>query len=483
MALSFGRETPVLQLSRPPRVHFAAVLLPVWVHAVTSPLARSGGLDVFQRTMLALSQAGIRDVEEICTLMRLDAALVKTIADRLVEQGLLARGRVITKAGAEALAKGSVEDGEPRFLRCFQSPETEQLLPRILVAEPLRADARRRYQRRVEIEFGTAGKPQLSKALILRDPRRTARRPSDRDVIEACRRHDAATRGRPSEAVPLSSAGQRGGVSARLGPVRFHGEPTSAYLVCFLREGDDGMGRGWQALDPFAVGETTAFTQSIADAEGKDSELSELITKLTRRSRQAGGHAMRAAEQQATQQIRADLVRIFGEQVKGDGELFAKLVAVDRDIARNNPSAREDVAREVIRLFEYLLPLVAHRFPSDRPQQASSVERVRDREFVVMANNLGVLVVPEYFRQAARSLGRGLGTDVVRAVQAAAHNPNHPLRALASARPTFLADLDHARVLRNRATHARTDAPPAESMEQLRALAHDTARHLAIDVM
>jgi hypothetical protein len=66
----------------------------------------------------------------------------------------------------------------------------------------------------------------------------------------------------------------------------------------------------------------------------------------------------------------------------------------------------------------------------------------------------------------------------VRAVQAAADNSKHPLGALLGARPTLLADLDRARELRNRATHAETNAPPAAALAQLRELAHDAVRHL-----
>ena len=67
---------------------------------------------------------------------------------------------------------------------------------------------------------------------------------------------------------------------------------------------------------------------------------------------------------------------------------------------------------------------------------------------------------------------------MVRAVQAAADNPKHPLGPFLGARPTLLADLDRARELRNRAAHAETDAPAAAVLAQLRELARNAVRHL-----
>ena len=134
--MSFGRDTAVLQLSEAPKRKFTPVLLPVWVHAVTSPLARAGTLDVFQSATLALIAAGATDFDELCELMNLKPALCKIVAARLAERGLLTPKRAVTAAGLRALAHGAADDAEPRFLRCFQDPDTQQLLPRILVATP-----------------------------------------------------------------------------------------------------------------------------------------------------------------------------------------------------------------------------------------------------------------------------------------------------------------------------------------------------------
>ena len=474
--MSFGRDTAVLQLSEAPKRKFTPVLLPVWVHAVTSPLARAGTLDVFQSATLALIAAGATDFDELCELMNLKPALCKIVAARLAERGLLTPKRAVTAAGLRALAHGAADDAEPRFLRCFQDPDTQQLLPRILVADPVRADTRARRERFVEIEFGSSGRPVRRRALILRAAPAAAREPTDREVIEACRRHDKATRGEPSAVVPL-----QGGPSAsspgRLGPVRFHGAATGAYLVCFLCEGEDRTGRGWYAEDPFAVGETQVFSDLIA-AMDKDDELSALIEKLTGAARRESGRGVREAEMHARRRMEADLERVFGVTLQHDRELLDKLVAIDLGIERGTPHDREDVARQVIRIFEYLLPRATRDHPPAAPRPPSAAERVREQEFVLTAQKLGAASVPAVFRQAAKSPRKDLSGDMVRAVQAAADNPKHPLGPFLGARPTLLADLDRARELRNRAAHAETDAPAAAVLAQLRELAHDAVRHL-----
>lgn len=475
--MSFGRETPVLQLSAAPKRKFSPVLLPVWVHAVTSPLARAGTLDVFQSALLALIAAGVADFNELCALLNLEPALCKTVAARLTERHLLTADRRVTPEGLKALALGAADnDAEPHFLRCFQDPDTQQLLPRILVAEPVRADTRERKDRYVKIEFGSSGRPMGRRALILQAPHTAARQPADREVIEACRRHDKATRGEPSGAVPLQG-GPPAASPARLGPVRFHGPATDAYLVCFLCEGDDRTGRGWYAEDPFAVGETQVFSDLVA-AMDKDDELSALIEKLTDTARQRSGRSVREAEMHARRRIEADLERAFGPELQNNPQLLDKLIAIELSIERGTPHDREDVARQVIRIFEHLLPLATRDYPAAATRSPSAAERVREQEFVRTAQQLGASSVPTVFRQSARSPRQDLPGDVVRAMQAAADNQKHPLRAFLRSRPTLLADLDNARKLRNRATHAETNAPTAALLTQLRDLAHDAARHL-----
>jgi len=474
--LSFGRDTPVLQLSQAPKRKFTPVLLPVWVHAVTSPLARAGTLDVFQSVTLALIAAGVTDFDELCQLMNLKPALCKTVAARLAERGLLTPQRGVTAAGLDALGHGAADDSEPRFLRCFQDPDTQQLLPRILVADPVRADIRARRERFVEIEFGSSGKPVRRRALILQTASGAARQPIDREVIEACRRHDKATRGEPSGAVPLQG-GPPALSPARLGPVRFHGAATGAYLVCFLCESEDRTGRGWYAQDPFAVGETPVFSDLIA-AMTNDDELSALIEKLTGATRQESGRGLREAEIRLRGRIEAELERGFGATLQDDRELLSKLVAIDLSIERGTPHDREDVARQVIRIFEYLLPRANRDHPPATIRPPSAAERVREQEFVTTAQKLGAASVPAVFRQAAKSPRMDLSGDMVRAVQAAADNPKHPLSHFLRARPTLLADVDRARGLRNRGTHAETNAPTTAGLVQLRELAHDAVRHL-----
>ncbi len=374
------------------------------------------------------------------------------------------------------LAHGVADDAEPRFLRCFQDPETQQLLPRILVADPVRADTRAREGRFVNIEFGSSGKPVRRRALFLRAAPAAARQPTDREVIEASRRHDKATRGEPSGVVPLQG-GPSPASPGRLGPVRFHGAATDAYLVCFLCEGGDHTGRGWYVEDPFAVGETPVFSDLIA-AIDKDDELSALMEKLTGAARRETGRGVRDAEMQARRGIEAGLERVFGPKLQDERELLDKLVAIDLGIERDTAHDREDVARQVIRIFEYLLPRATRDHPPVSPRPSSAAERVREQEFVLTAQKLGAASVPSVFRQAAKSPRKDLPGDIVRAVQAAANNPKHPLSSFLGARPTLLADLDRARQLRNRATHAETNAPTAAVLAQLRELAHDSVRHL-----
>ncbi|MFF3608182.1 MULTISPECIES: hypothetical protein [Streptomyces] len=467
--MSFDRETPVFQLAFPPRKRYRPVLLPVWVHQVTAPTGYSRTLDVFQTVVLRLCAAGVRDVGDLSRLIGLDTALCRTVIARLVEGRLMEPGLKLTEAGRRTVAEGEVAETDPQLVRVFQDPATGVLLPRILVADPVRADVREHRGRWVTIQFGTAGASREVGALTLRAGG-SSLRPSERDVLEACKNHDLAARG-----LRGGSRGTPDGVVAarRIG---FHGTAIAAYVVCYVVEDDDGSGRMWTVEDPFAVGDGRYLADLLVARAESDEPLGRLIDGLLGGSRRDRTATARRVDQELAEEARADVVRMLGEEIRDHPEVLAHLADIELALLKDTARERENAARNAIRVFECILPGLNDRFPARLPP--SREPGVRERAFVLTAQRLGATSVPPEMRRYCKAPANGLAGDIIKAVWAAGENPQHPFVTFIRRRPTLLEDLDRSRILRNNATHGPTGAPAPDELEHIRTLAYEAARHL-----
>ncbi|WP_405884479.1 hypothetical protein OG747_41450 [Streptomyces sp. NBC_01384] len=426
-------------------------------------------MDVFQTVVLRLCAAGVPDVGDMCRLIGLDTALCRTVIARLVEGRLLEPGLALTEAGRRTVAEGEVAETDPRLLRVFQDPTSGALLPRILIADPVRADLREHRGRWVTIQFGTAGASREVSALTLRT-NGTSMRPSERDVLEACKSHDLAARG-------LRGASRdRDNTVVAAQRIGFHGTANPAYLVCYVVEGDDGSGRMWTVDDPFAVGDGRLFADLLAIRTESDEQLGRLIDELLGKIRRDRTVAARKVDRELAEDARADVVRILGEEIRDHPEVFTHLADIELALVKDTARERENAARNAIRVFECILPGLNERFPAQL--QTSRVQGVRERAFVLTAERLGATSVPPDMRKYCAKPANGLAGDVIRAVWAAGENPHHPFGTFIRQRPTLLEDLDRSRILRNNATHGSTGAPAPDELEHIRTLAYEAARHL-----
>ena len=153
-------------------------------------------LDLFQRVILGLSQAGVRQPDKIGALTGLHTRLCAYIMDGARRQGLLGKDNDVTDRGIRALRTSVVtEDTEWSVRYVFTDPFSGNLWPR--AADRLdHAYVREVTKTHVTAELGTAGVPARVTALRLptagpdREDRPALPRPEQ--VIEAVRRDQVA---------------------------------------------------------------------------------------------------------------------------------------------------------------------------------------------------------------------------------------------------------------------------------------------------
>src|SRR4051794_16836742 len=75
------------------------LLWPAWAYRVTAPVMPRRGLDVFERVILSLCRAGVRQPKAIGELVELHPRLCSYILDRAVELGHLDTAFAPTEAG------------------------------------------------------------------------------------------------------------------------------------------------------------------------------------------------------------------------------------------------------------------------------------------------------------------------------------------------------------------------------------------------
>src|SRR5215468_2310027 len=106
--MAISADTRILQFSRRPRSERRiCVLWPAWTYRVIAPALQERGLDLFERAVLALCRAGVRQPDRIGGLLGLDPRLCAHIVDRAQATGLLDDQRGPTAGGLQALGTGS----------------------------------------------------------------------------------------------------------------------------------------------------------------------------------------------------------------------------------------------------------------------------------------------------------------------------------------------------------------------------------------
>jgi len=530
MAGSFPADTRFLAYCSQKKGRRMGVSIPAWAHRVTAPLIPRRGLDLFQRVILGLSQAGVRRPDRISALTQLHPRLCAYIIDQSKHAGLLDRHGEITQHGAEALRTGTVdEDTEWSVRYVFSDPRTGRLWPR--TAERLTdAYVLHRARDHVVIELGTAGVPDRVRALRMNaDPRRPAPPAADQ-VLEVVRRdRQAGLNARAQEfarvhnLAPLADLEEEQATYGtrlaadeelpELSRVTSIGDPEPVEIVGLIQAASaDGTGQGWIAHDPFGVGTNAMFSEMIIlwSAEGGAfaSQLDELMAEQGSRIRSSHGKSMERARAQAE----TELIKEFGPGVRRDPGVLGKLK--DLQLAAYEPGREKSVGVAMaasFALFEELFFRLAVAYPMPQDQAGPLADRAAQRRHRSRGRTGPPLYWPrgiaaDTIRKAAEEIGEsevpialtGASSDDIgrfvgdarsrkgasfRTVLAvcllsAARRGDHPLRATVADRPSLLADLNTLRQIRNGQQHRLGSGSVADDLQWCRDLAALATRQL-----
>lgn len=488
-----------------------ALLWPAWAYRVTAPVLRNRGLDLFERVVLGLCQAGVRQSDRIAALVELHPRLCAHILDRAVETGLLDDSHDLTDNGRQSLRTGSAQQA-PEWQVCyvFEDPFTGELWPRTV--ESLReAYLVRANADGVELELGTAGRSDRARARRIIPPDDRHPQPPGAARVVAVASQDRAARrvgkvrdferfsGLDAVVAPDEVARPRGPGNAPLyGPdltrVSFLAEPEPVFLVGFLSVSggaDAETAEAWTAFDPFGLG-PSEFFQSLVYRFGRDDGSLDSEIQVRAEAEIAVARAtLRQAEDNLRVLLEQRLAHDFGPEIRGSHQALSLMLDLD---LHDGPAPREEaveaVAHLAYRLYEILLCRMGTAYP------------LSQRTFTTF-KDAGPPLRRALLETAAQSIGfhgvtrlyTGVSDDELKrtyndprkgfvkaacalSILAATEHADHPLRQLAAEHPDIPMALDVLNELRNRVAHGARDAPNPDDTQWCRELAASAVRAL-----
>lgn len=525
MAGSFATEARFVVYSGPvdgPRIW---VTVPAWAHRVTAPLIKRRGLDLFQRVILGLSEAGVRQPDKIGKLTGLHPRLCAYIMDGARRQGLLDKDDDVTEQGIRALGSSVVtEDTEWSVRYVFTDPVTGDLWPR--AADRLdHAYVLKVTRTHVTAELGTTGVPAKVTAwrIPVAGPSQEDRPalPRPEQVMEAVRRDQVAR-----EAVRQQELERRynlGPGSRDINPARdlarvateellpeltrisFIDEPAPVEILAVIEAAPpDAGGPGWIAHDPFGVGVSSMFSDLVAALTARYPALAEQVERMIGGRDAKFADQYRKRQKRSRERVEESLVREHGPELRSDRGVLDKLI--DARLAEMEQSPGKAM-HATFALFEELMFRTCVAYPMSaedtayfrqvqadarstdqkaraegkdsekaRGAQAKSSQSVVAGKIRRAAESIGAYELPDPYLVKAVQLtsiaasdqprdGTHFGALVAACIVAAVRRGDHPLRALIKQRPSVLFELNELRNGRNGQAHRLGESTVNEDLQ------------------
>jgi hypothetical protein len=513
MAGSFATEARFVVYSGPVSDTRIWVTVPAWAHRVTAPLIKRRGLDLFQRVILGLSEAGVRQPDKIGKLTGLHPRLCAYIMDDARRQGLLGKADDVTEQGTRALRTSVVtEDTEWSVRYVFTDPVSGDLWPR--AADRLdHAYVRKVTRTHVTAELGTTGSPAPVTALRIpvegpgQEDRPALPRPEQ--VMQAVRRDQVAREAVRQQELqrrynlgPGSRDRDPAGDLARVATeerlpeltrISFIDEPTPVEILAVIEAAPpDAAGPGWIAHDPFGVGVSGMFSDLVATWVARHPALAEQLERMIGRRDAEFADQHRKGQKRARERVEGSLVREHGPELRSDRGVLDKLI--DARLAEMEQSPGKAM-HATFALFEELMFRICVAYPMSaedtayfrqaqvgeraaeqkaredgkdgekaRQAQAKRSQSVVAGKIRRAAESIGAYELPDPYLVKAPQLisiaasdqprdGTHFGALVAACIVAAVRRGDHPLRALIKQRPSVLFELNELRNGRNGQAH------------------------------
>lgn len=461
----FSVETPVLSFraSREKRKKLGPgqrnILWPTYAFRLVAPIVQERKLNLFQKAVLGLCSAGVKEPTVIGRHLHLHADLVGRILSELQERSYIDSQGHVTLVGEQTLQSElgiAVQAHSMVVGYVFQDPWSRRLWPCFVREENLEF-AQYQYDPdtgRYAVLWGTPG--QRTPRNVFRKRVDRAYSPSPPSVGEIL---DDCLAGRSWQTAQQDFIERISLISP---------DPQPMLLLSRLYLTDVDLDTNWYAQDPFGPGASQFFRSIIQNQMDHDNVLRALVEKLIN---SAAAEERRKRNNLFHEKAHSALARNLGNVFDAPfyDAIQSRLMAVEiawQQVSDNDPTMEqlEDLATRVGKLMESLFGWLCQQ---SRSEQAVHVLQTADRQFrqeliEAVAHQIGFRgpfppslthVNPGGVARAANDGRATLGQQIVAVLFAARADQVHPMRSLAERDPGLLQSLGSIIELRNMSSH------------------------------
>lgn len=464
------------------------ILYPAFAFRVIAPKQIETELNILERAVLGLCQAGVRKAVAIAELLSIHEELAARVLRILQSKLAITSEGEIATGGKQALMNDTIATEEPVAGYVFQDPWSQRLWPwfvqRLTYAENvIRADG---FQ---DLVRGNAGNPRRESAFTLLpkdDVAGVAPRPAE--VLGVVRKHARRSRGPDEPMVEDESTSFTLVADApRLERItHIESEPRRVYLAMMVYSPVIVIdGNRWEVADPFGGGRSKLAREAIARQVESDSELKRVVNQLLGETNNDTGSSLAGVIAELEFAATMHVTNRIGSDSRGRS-LFDSAVAMER-AAREAESAGDSCPPDKLDDVVVKAQIVAERALAKIHELHGNRELWRifkgaDRTDATLVNKAAEVVgfatpIPpklaslrvESIRRAHYGSGESLRPRLVTALLSAQYKLGHPLRTAAAHRPEMLEALDNLAEIRNtRSAHAGTTEMPSLTLSSLR---------------
>jgi hypothetical protein len=498
------------------------LLWPVLVYRVIAPVQVVRKIDIFEKVVLALCEAGVRRSADLSIYIGQHVDLCQHVVEQLITGGRLDRDRVPTSEGRRAHSAGQLtETPELLVTHVFQDAFSGELWPRSASDLSYRPIVAVRAGS-ADIRLGRHGAPRVVSARVVECVSPVDWAPRPQSIIAAIAQHRLVAAKRRQERLSSDtitpfgvrdeyelSAEERFEHLPEIYRIVEVGEPRAEHLLCSLDVSGSVASGGGEPPDPFGLGISPMVRQLLRTRSRSNEEFAGWLSGIRAEEGRRLQERLRKASVNWADHVEKDLVHRLGEGLFTHPSTFDLLIGVHEKAGQtDSTSAAEDVRREAFRLFEHLLRRIVHALPPPRdwsgrpprrtwarPMDDARERAAKDQAWDVveeLSTTLGFSQLPaaNYKSSFTGTLRTGL-TEVRETTKVwelmcwsivsaadprSPHRVDHPLVALAERRPALPAELVVLGRLRNSGSHADRDTAAVGSTAWSVELAVDAAR-------
>ncbi|WP_260195450.1 hypothetical protein [Actinophytocola gossypii] len=446
------------------------ILWPTLQYRVVAPLVHEQRLNMFQRAVLGLARAGVRDRTDIGRLLGLEPGLVGLVHADLRQLSYMDARGAVTLSGRAALKDGFLDPTRTIVTFVYQDPFTGTLWP-ASTTRPEYALVEWRHRLAVTVQLRTPGAPMSIRALpvpVPDDVHAAVEPPSHEQVVEAVGRGEKVNRRGEKARAWASPPPDR--VVTRVSMINT-GQPVYVPVELRLRRRtENGVESvSWVAHSPFTGRQSTYLRRLVATRALRWSALGTRIDEFVGQRSDALLVEYDQLDVALRQTLGESIERRFTPRLREHRYRYELLVLLERDISRLRlHSGRSPVLGDVVRNSWQLHESILREIVADHPVTEAAMRRIDEplRPYLgECCRAIGLLYSqhehlrvadPPAIRSALRKPRDAKTPPLLAAALISAVNggANHPFRQLAAVRPKLLTQLTFLSGDRNKVSHA-----------------------------